>query len=96
MLCVDSNSPSISPPSFRFLLYQRHRRCCHAAFDVNAEWACPFTAASESAIDLLGTEPIDDALDWVTVQEISKVYKTAESQESAVYNADGEARKYLR
>jgi hypothetical protein len=67
-----------------------HRCCCHGLVSLDvAEWATLY----EGAVDKIGE--IDDKQDtktrWVTNRELYAAYETAVKQESAFYNADGDA-----
>lgn len=77
-----------------------HRSCCHGVrFMIGDEWATLY----EAAIDRIGNDEFngdddDDGNDyrkhsdfrWVTKMEIHASYRTAKSQESALFNADGD------
>lgn len=67
-----------------------HRCCCHGvvALDNTAEWATLY----EAAVDKIGLNEFEDTkTHWVTYRELYDAYETAAKQESAFYNADGDA-----
>jgi hypothetical protein len=70
-----------------------HRCCCHGvvALDDMAEWATLY----EAAVDKIGLDDTsDDKIRWVTYRELYDAYETAVKQESAFYNADGDAHPF--
>jgi hypothetical protein len=77
-----------------------HRTCCHGVVELpkNDEWASLYEAACERIGEPDFSDDEDDNdyqqhpdFRWVTKMEIYDSYRTFRRQESAFYNADGEA-----
>ena len=83
-----------------------HRLCCHKVFLLKdqEEFASLYTAATNKLLDATEEEfdlqnsteirPEPIPLEWVPLDDIHAAYETAKTQESALYNADGEVRKF--